>query len=188
MRKHVKGDVNSLCTKLSLGGIYNTCMMRGRGSTRKIVEVSNQTQSAHSSAQNKHRLSSGGQYENEDGLSDGLGSKSTQYPQKYPALPLGDLDGSHDIDIDLTRARAHVTKFRLTGNLTITISNPPPIIEGMLIFVEITQDEIGFHTIIWPSSVKGNPQPDSTPNSKSLIALFTTDQGQVFHKIGRAHV
>lgn len=109
------------------------------------------------------------------------GGVADVYPKKFPALSHGDLDGTHSIDIDLNRFRSHVTKFRLTGNLTITISNPPLITEGILFFVEITQDGVGGRTITWPAAVIGNPQPAAAANSKTLIMLFTTDKGVTYH-------
>lgn len=156
--------------------------MKGKGIGSTIRDNQNKTQSAQSSAQNKHRVSSGNQYENVSATAEDLQSQGTQFPLKYPALNHGDLDGSRVIDVDLTRARSHVTRFRLTGGpQTVTFSKPPAIIEGMLIFFEITQDGVGGHAVNWPLGLLPTPILNSTPNAKTLIAMFSTDQGTTWH-------
>ena len=100
------------------------------------------------------------------------------FPENFPAVTYGEQDGTTPIDIDLKKFFSHVTKVKLTGDMEFTISNPPGVSKAMMFFVEI---ELGGtqYDVTWPAAVKGNPQP--TINSKTLIMLYTDDQGATFH-------
>lgn len=116
----------------------------------------------------------------------GVGGYPQVFPERFPTIDLGDLTGSYSIDIDLNKFFAHVTKFKLVGaspiTQTITISKPPPIGLSMLFFVEVEQDANGGHNVNWPTEILPTPIIDTNPNAKTLVALFTDDNGLTFHQ------
>ena len=159
--------------------------MRGKGIRRKIAEIGNQTQTAQGSSQNTHTIRQPEQYRNVFPKLTGQGQPGgfpTVYPQYLPALDHGELDGTRTIDIDLSRFRAHVTKFKLTGVAqTVTFSKPPGGTDAIDFLVEIEQDATGGRTVIWPSGVTPTPVLDTDPGKKTLVRFVTADNGVTYH-------
>jgi hypothetical protein len=67
--------------------------------------------------------------------------------------------------------------WNLTGNVTLTLPTPDPLISGTITLV-LTQDAIGGRTITWPTSVKWPDgiaqQPAGGPSTTSVIHLLWT--------------
>lgn len=75
----------------------------------------------------------------------------------------------------------NVYELTLTGNCTITLSNPPATGRAGSVTLILTQDGTGSRTITWPSSVKWSntsaPTLTTTAGAVDIIQLLTTNGG-----------
>lgn len=110
------------------------------------------------------------------------GGGSASFPLDYSVDAQGN-KGGVTVTHDLNAVTAHKLSFTATGAVTIAFSNYPTSGTGIDWYVEITQDGTGGHAITWPSEVTPAPNPTTTADTTSLIALHTDDAGTTVRAI-----
>lgn len=89
-----------------------------------------------------------------------------------------------ELVIDFTKANAF--EVILTENVSsMRLINPPPVKQTGSIIIFVIQDEIGGWSLAWPASVMWSggvaPSVSTTPNTKDIYALMTTDAGTTWY-------
>lgn len=106
-------------------------------------------------------------------------SKLLDYSEVVEAV--GNSGTSKTLDIEL----GNVKTLTLTGNCTLTLSNPSPTGNACSLTLIITQDATGSRTISWPASVKWAagvaPTLTTTASKTDIITLFTPDAGTTWY-------
>lgn len=110
-----------------------------------------------------------------------MGSGVT-FPIKPPIHDYGSIGGGTQ-NLDLSLSNGHVHKFTLTGNETLTFSNPPASGNQMTFEVEVLQDGTGSRTLTWPASVVETITIDSGANKLTIVSLRTNDGGTNYHAV-----
>ncbi|MDH3833824.1 MAG: hypothetical protein OES34_06650 [Nitrosopumilus sp.] len=104
----------------------------------------------------------------------------------FPIRPTVDNHGNvgtvtEDLDISLVTGHVHI--LTLTGNPTLTFSNPPASGTQMEFEIEFIQDATGNRTVTWPASVPETVKISSTPGSTTIITVRVNDGGTTYHAI-----
>jgi len=86
-------------------------------------------------------------------------------------------------DIDIGASTGHVHKLTLTGNPTLTFSNPPSSGVQMEFEIEFVQDATGGRTITHPASVAETVTISTTASATTIITYRTNDNGTTYHAI-----
>lgn len=83
--------------------------------------------------------------------------------------------------VALDAAAANAFELTLTGNVTLSINNPPPAGEMQTITIVAKQDGTGGRTITFPASVRwpANTAPavSTVANTRAVFVMTTTDGG-----------
>lgn len=90
---------------------------------------------------------------------------------------------SDTIDLDLSASTGHVHKITLTGNPTLTFSNPPSTGTQIEFEVEFVQDATGGRTVTYPASVVETITISTAASSTSIISFRTNDGGTNYHAV-----
>lgn len=91
--------------------------------------------------------------------------------------------GTTTEDIDLSLSTGHVHKITLTGNPTLTFSNPPASGTQIEFEIEFIQDATGGRTVTWPASVVENVSISLTASTTTIVTVRTNDGGTNYHAI-----
>ena len=91
--------------------------------------------------------------------------------------------GTTTEDIDLSLSTGHVHKITLTGNPTLTFSNPPASGTQIEFEIEFIQDATGNRTVTWPASVVETISISKTASTTTIITCRTNDGGTTYHAI-----
>jgi len=86
-------------------------------------------------------------------------------------------------DINIGASTGHVHKLTLTGNPTLTFSNPPSSGVQMEFEIEFVQDATGGRTITHPASVAETVTISTTASATTIITYRTNDNGTTYHAI-----
>ena len=86
-------------------------------------------------------------------------------------------------DIDIGASTGHVHKLTLTGNPTLTFSNPPSSGTQMEFEIEFVQDATGGRTVTFPASVVETVTISPAANSTTIVTFRTNDGGTTYHGI-----
>ncbi len=108
----------------------------------------------------------------------GGGGNGVTFPLTPDVNVMGNITGT--VDIDLSQTDAHYHTGTLTGNVTFTFSNPPTIDKEMSFTIDITQDATGGRTVDWPGSVRVEPTVGSGANDRTVIFVWTVDNGTFY--------
>lgn len=112
----------------------------------------------------------------------GGGGSGVSFPITPPIHDYGSIGGGTQ-NLDLSLSNGHIHKFTLTGNETLTFSNPPATGFQMTFEVEVLQDATGGRTLTWPASVVETVTIDSGANKLTIVSLRTNDGGTKYHAI-----
>jgi hypothetical protein len=91
--------------------------------------------------------------------------------------------GTTTEDLDLSASTGHVHKITLTGNPTLTFSNPPTSGTQMEFEIEFVQDATGGRTVTWPASVVETVTISTAASTTTIITVRTNDGGTTYHAI-----
>ena len=86
-------------------------------------------------------------------------------------------------DIDLSTSTGHVHKITLTGNPTLTFSNPPTTGTQIEFEIEFIQDATGGRTVTHPASVVETISISLTASTTTIVTYRTNDGGTAYHAI-----
>ena len=86
-------------------------------------------------------------------------------------------------DIDLSASTGHVHKLTLTGNPTLTFSNPPTSGTQMEFEIEFIQDATGNRSVTHPASVIETVSIAKTAETTTIVTYRTNDGGTGYHAI-----
>ena len=86
-------------------------------------------------------------------------------------------------DLDLSASTGHVHKLTLTGNPTLTFSNPPSSGIQMEFEIELVQDATGGRTVTFPASVVESVTISTAASSTTILTCRTNDGGTNYHVI-----
>jgi len=86
-------------------------------------------------------------------------------------------------DIDLSASDGHVHKITLTGNPTLTFSNPPASGTQIEFEIEYVQDATAGRTVTQPGSVAETVSISSGASSTTIVTYRTNDGGTIYHAI-----
>jgi len=86
-------------------------------------------------------------------------------------------------DIVLNATDSHIHKLTLTGNPTLTFSNPPASGTQVEFEIEYVQDATGGRTVTQPGSVSETVNISAGASSTTIITYRTNDGGTVYHAI-----
>jgi len=95
--------------------------------------------------------------------------------------------GSGTIDIDLQVTTSHVHKITLTGNPTLTFSNPPVADVQIEFEIEFIQDATGGRSVTFPASLTDTVTIDPKASSTTIVTFRTNDKGTVYHALAVRH-
>lgn len=91
--------------------------------------------------------------------------------------------GTTTEDIDLSASNGHVHKITLTGDPTLTFSNPPSSGTQMEFEIEFVQDATGGRSVTFPASVAETITISSTASTTTIITFRTNDGGTTYHAV-----
>jgi hypothetical protein len=106
----------------------------------------------------------------------------TTYPHTPPINDHGNV-GTVTEDIDLSLTTAHMHKITLTGNPTLTFSNPPASGNQIEFEIEYVQDSTGGRTVTQPGSVIETVIISTAASSVTIVTYRTNDGGTSYHAI-----
>ncbi len=86
-------------------------------------------------------------------------------------------------DIDLSLSTGHVHKIILTGNPTLTFSNPPASGIQIEFEIEFVQDGTGGRTVTYPATVVEAVSIALTAGTTTIVTFRTNDGGTFYHAI-----
>ena len=120
------------------------------------------------------------------GGSSGSGSGGGGSGVSFPITPTindhGNV-GTTTEDLDLSAATGHVHKITLTGDPTLTFSNPPSSGTQIEFEIEFVQDGTGSRTVTWPATVAETVSISKTASSTTIVTVRTNDGGTTYHAI-----
>jgi len=116
------------------------------------------------------------------GSSGGGGSGGVTFPITPTINDHGNV-GTVTEDIDIGASNGHVHKITLTGNPTLTFSNPPTSGTQIEFEIEFVQDGTGDRTVTHPASVAETVTISSTASSTTIVTYRTNDGGTTYHAI-----
>ena len=118
-----------------------------------------------------------------EGDKPGVAYDERQLVKNYSEVVASNAAATGAVDIDLTDGNNH--QITLTGNITLTFSNPVAAIEMSPLTLLIIQDGTGGHAITWPASVQwaGGTAPTltTTLDTVSILTFFTNDGGVTWY-------
>jgi hypothetical protein len=89
--------------------------------------------------------------------------------------------GATTLDLSTT----NIYNLTLTGNMTVTLSNPPASGTLYSVMMIVKQDGTGSRTITWPASVKwpnaSAPTLSTAANAVDVLNFFTVDGGTTYY-------
>jgi hypothetical protein len=89
--------------------------------------------------------------------------------------------GATTLDLSTT----NIYNLTLTGNITVTLSNPPASGTLYSVMMIVKQDGTGSRTITWPASVKwpnaSAPTLSTAANAVDVLNFFTVDGGTTYY-------
>ena len=91
--------------------------------------------------------------------------------------------GTTTEDLDLSATTGHIHKITLTGNPTLTFSNPPSSGTQIEFEIEFVQDATGGRTVTWPASVVETVSISTASSATTIVTLRTNDGGTNYHAI-----
>jgi hypothetical protein len=91
--------------------------------------------------------------------------------------------GTTTEDLDLSASTGHVHKITLTGNPTLTFSNPPSSGTQIEFEIEFVQDGTGGRTVTFPASVAETISISGVANATTIVTFRTNDGGTTYHGI-----
>ncbi len=115
-------------------------------------------------------------------MNQGAGGGGISFPVTPTILDNSDTWTS-PVDIDLSLSTAHVTKFTLDGDLTLTFSSPPSSGTQIEFEIEFVQDGTGGHTVTFPATVVETVSVDETASTTTIITFRTNDGGTNYNAI-----
>ena len=86
-------------------------------------------------------------------------------------------------DLDLSATTGHIHKLTLTGNPTLTFSNPPASGTQIEFEIELVQDSTGGRTVTFPASVVETVVFPGTADTTTILTGRTNDGGTNYHII-----
>ncbi len=116
------------------------------------------------------------------GAGGGGGSSGVTFPITPSINDHGNV-GTVTEDIDIGASTGHVHKLTLTGNPTLTFSNPPSSGTQMEFEIEFVQDATGGRTVTHPASVAETVVISSVASATTIITYRTNDGGTTYHAI-----
>jgi len=112
----------------------------------------------------------------------GGGSSGVTFPITPSINDHGNV-GTVTEDIDIGASTGHVHKLTLTGNPTLTFSNPPSSGTQMEFEIEFVQDSTGGRTVTHPSSVAETVTINTNASTTTIVTYRTNDGGTTYHAI-----
>ena len=112
----------------------------------------------------------------------GGGSGSVSFPITPTINDHGNV-GTTTEDIDLSLSTGHVHKITLTGNPTLTFSNPPASGTQIEFEIEFIQDGTGNRTVTYPATVVETVSISQTADSTTIVTFRTNDGGTNYHAV-----
>jgi hypothetical protein len=98
------------------------------------------------------------------------------FTETYTAVNLGNITGTVDIDL----SDANFFYGTMTGNVTLTFSNPPATGTAIAFMIELAQDGTGGRTLTLPASVRQGDDMASASTTASDVntyAFYSRDGG-----------
>ena len=86
-------------------------------------------------------------------------------------------------DIDISTSTGHVHKITLTGDPTLTFSNPPTSGTQMEFEIEFVQDATGNRVVTHPATVAETVTISPVANATTIVTYRTNDGGTTYHAI-----
>ena len=114
--------------------------------------------------------------------SSGGGGGSVTFPITPTINDHGNV-GTVTEDLDLSATTGHVHKITMTGNPTLTFSNPPTSGTQMEFEIEMIQDGTGSRVPIFPAAVVETVTVSQTASSTTILTCRTNDGGTSYHVI-----
>ena len=118
----------------------------------------------------------------EVGAGGGGGGGSVSFPITPTINDHGNV-GTTTEDIDLSLSTGHVHKITLTGDPTLTFSNPPSSGTQIEFEIEFVQDATGGRTVTYPASVVETVTISSVANTTTIVTFRTNDGGTNYHAV-----
>lgn len=118
----------------------------------------------------------------------GVGSYGTGSVVAWLLLNYAEVTKTHSAvtgteDIDMQDGNIHL--LTLTGNVTLTFSNPAPGDRATSLTLVVTQDGTGSRIITWPGSVVWpsgtTPVLTTTASAVDILTFFTPDEGTTWY-------
>ena len=116
------------------------------------------------------------------GASSGGGGGSVTFPITPTINDHGNV-GTVTEDLDLSATTGHVHKITMTGNPTLTFSNPPTSGTQIEFEIEMIQDGTGSRVPIFPAAVVETVTVSQTASSTTILTCRTNDGGTSYHVI-----
>ena len=120
------------------------------------------------------------------GGSSGSGSGGGGSGVSFPITPTindhGNV-GTTTEDLDLSAATGHVHKITLTGDPTLTFSNPPSSGTQQEFEIEFVQDATGGREVTWPASVAETVTISKVASATTIVTVRVNDGGTTYHAI-----
>jgi len=120
------------------------------------------------------------------GTGSGTGGSSGSGGVTFPITPTindhGNV-GTVTEDIDIGASTGHVHKLTLTGNPTLTFSNPPSSGTQIEFEIEFVQDATGGRTVTHPASVAETVSINTKASTTTIITYRVNDGGTTYHAI-----
>ena len=116
------------------------------------------------------------------GASSGGGGGSVSFPITPSINDHGNV-GTVTEDLDLSATTGHVHKITMTGNPTLTFSNPPTSGTQIEFEIEMIQDGTGSRVPIFPAAVVETVTVSQTASSTTILTCRTNDGGTSYHVI-----
>ena len=114
--------------------------------------------------------------------SSGGGGGSVTFPITPTINDHGNV-GTVTEDLDLSATTGHVHKITMTGNPTLTFSNPPTSGTQIEFEIEMIQDGTGSRVPIFPAAVVETVTVSQTASSTTILTCRTNDGGTSYHVI-----
>ena len=114
--------------------------------------------------------------------SSGGGGGSVTFPITPTINDHGNV-GTVTEDLDLSATTGHVHKITMTGNPTLTFSNPPASGTQIEFEIEMIQDGTGSRVPIFPAAVVETVTVSQTASSTTILTCRTNDGGTSYHVI-----
>ena len=109
----------------------------------------------------------------ETGVSGGLTE-----PLRHSVKDHGNVSGAQTITADTH----NVFRIRLTGDISISISETLPAGKFQMLHLVLIQDGTGGHTVtLWDSAINGTPSIGTNPDEVTTVSLYSIDAGVTWY-------